>query len=94
MSGERIMWQTVVYRAFIDATADTSFNKTTATELEKQRADSWIRGNGKDFREVCGHAGMDPDFLHEAYVSGRINRELLRGEGCEFLTQQRVRSRA
>jgi len=50
----------------------------------KRDADAWIKGDSKDYRRVCDWAGMDPDFIRDAYMSGRINREALRKSGVEI----------
>jgi hypothetical protein len=67
---EQIMWQSVVFRAFLDATGEE--------RNPRDEANSWIRRGGRDFKRVVSMAGMDPDFLREAYVSGRMNPNLLR----------------
>ena len=69
-SPEQILWQSVVLRALIDATG----NK----ETERTEADAWIRFGGKKFQAVVTMAGMNPDFVREAYIAGRVNPDLLR----------------
>ena len=74
MKPEQRLWQSVVYQAFIDATSPD-------TRASTQRdADAWIKGCGKNFRFACLNAGVDPDFLSEAYRNGRVNRELLKSK--------------
>lgn len=77
MTPEQRLWQAVVHRAFLDATNDDP--QTTENILAKREADTWISRCGKDFREVCSLAGMDADFLSEAYRTGRVRARLLRG---------------
>lgn len=78
MNGERLLWQHVIYKAFIDATAlDPTCPKNS---VEKMRADRWIRDCGRDFRDVCYMAGFDPDFLSDAYKAGRVDPDMLRGD--------------
>lgn len=72
---ERDMWQAVLVQAFVDATYPREDLKL---QHEKRKADSWIRSAGTDFRFVCNLAGMDADFLRDAYVAGRVSRERLR----------------
>lgn len=76
MTPEQLLWQAVVFKAARDATAvDPSGDENRAAKIQ---ADSWLRGGSRDFREACSNAGMDPAFIREAYVSGRIDAELLR----------------
>lgn len=76
MSPEQHLWQSVIERAFVDATAPVS-NDDTEARAKRQAAD-WIRGCGKDFREVCSLAGMDADFLSDAFREGRVDRVALK----------------
>jgi hypothetical protein len=73
-SAERELWQTVVFLAVKDALEGRDQYKAPLSQVQ---ADRWIRGGGKDFRLVCSLAGIEPEFLREAYVSGRIRLELL-----------------
>ena len=78
MSPEKRLWQSVVVKALTDATAvDPSSDEDLRA---KREADSWLRGGGKDFRRVCSLAGFDPDFIRDAYTSGRVDGELLRSK--------------
>lgn len=81
-SPERSLWQAVVYQAFVDATApDPSHRESVRAHREsvraKRDAHDWISGS-RSFRTVCALAGMDPDFLSEAYRAGRVNRSVLK----------------
>ncbi|MFG6573201.1 hypothetical protein ACGYLO_16530 [Sulfitobacter sp. 1A13353] len=79
-AASREMWQSVLHRAFLDATYD---GDARADRMEQITADRWIRQCGKDFRTVCEMAGMDADFLSEAYRAGKVDRHLLKGsEEC------------
>jgi hypothetical protein len=69
-SPEQQLWQAVLLNAFMDATRGNP--SQTPDRHGMNSADGWIRGGGKDFRIVCALAGMDPDFLRQAYVSGRV----------------------
>lgn len=75
-AASREMWQAVLHRAFLDATYD---GDARADKMEQITCDRWIRQCGKDFRQVCALAGMDADFLSDAYKSGRVDRHLLKG---------------
>ena len=76
MTPEKRLWQSVVLRAVLDATAiDPSSDENRRA---KPDADRWLHNGGRDFREACSLAGFDPDFIRGAYTSGRINAELLR----------------
>jgi len=68
-SPEQMLWQAVVLRAFLDATG-------TKKRL-REVADSCIRSSGY-FKVVVNRAGMDPDFLRDAYVAKRVDPKLLR----------------
>jgi len=69
-SPEQILWQSVVLRALMDATGNQ--------EKERTEADAWIRFGGKKFQSVVTMAGMNPDFVRDAYIAGRVNPDLLR----------------
>jgi len=75
ISGEQYLWQSVVRQAVVDAAYR---GEDRESRHEKVMADHWLRGNGSDFRHVCNLAVIDPDFLHEAYVNGRIDRDRLK----------------
>jgi hypothetical protein len=80
ISPERKLWQEVIYQAFIDATSESD---TKEWRCARPEADAWIRGCGRNFRQVCAMAGMDPDFLSESYIAGRVNPDLLRNGDTE-----------
>ena len=73
---ETKLWQAVVYQALRDATFTSEAKEA---KLNQRRADAWLRNGGADFRMVCDLAGFDPPFIRDAYLSGRIDAELLRG---------------
>jgi hypothetical protein len=76
ISPEKRLWQTVVYRALIDATAE---NPAGPENIRAKRdAISWLKTGGRDFRKVCSLAEIDPDFVREAFLAGRIDPVLLR----------------
>lgn len=75
MTPEHTLWQSVLLQALTDATYDGANDDLLR---EKRDADGWLRGFSRDFRRVCALAQIDPDFVRESYVAGRINPELLR----------------
>lgn len=81
MTPEQHLWQSVVLKACSDAThpAPGPYAKNYSEVMQaKREADKWLRGCGRDMRQVCALAGMDPDFVSEAYIGGRIDADLLR----------------
>lgn len=71
MTPETKLWQSVVLRAILDAYGNE--------RKERVNADAWLRYGGHDFRDVCAMAGMDQVFIRQAYVTGRINVDILKG---------------
>jgi hypothetical protein len=76
MSPEQLLWQTVIEKAFIDAINPDPANAEDRNQ--KSVATNWIRNCGRDFRLVCTLAGMDPNFLSDAFKANKINRETLK----------------
>lgn len=70
----RRMWQHVVLLAVRDAVVPYSSKDGKHNRIA---ADRWLRFGGKDFRQVCTSAGLDPDFIRDAYLSGRIDYKAL-----------------
>jgi len=81
MTPEKRLWQTVLYKALIDATAQDPQGDENLRE--KRRATDWLTKGGKDFRTVCALAEVDPDFVRDAFLAGKINSELLRASEAE-----------
>ena len=67
---ERRVWLDVIDRALTDAHYT---GKRVPDQVEARRTDIWFRTMSDDFQTVCALAGIDPHFLRDAYVSGRIN---------------------
>lgn len=86
-AGSREMWQAVLHRAFVDATYD---GPQRYEQQAQREAHSWIASCGKDFRQVCALAGMDADFLSNAYNSGRVDRALLKGADRDYQTTKPI----
>ena len=78
MTPEQKMWQSVVVKAALDATSNPS--SSSDDYIAQKNADVWLRTGSRDFKEVCSLAGLDPDFIREAYIGGRINADLLRSK--------------
>jgi len=81
MSPEQILWQSVVYKALIDATAVNPSGRED--RLAKDTADRWFRRGGADYHEVCALAGIDADFMRDNYMAGKIDGKLLRAMAPE-----------
>jgi hypothetical protein len=73
-SGERELWQTVVFLAVKEALELKAGMDPT---LDRRRAEEWIRLGRRDFRLVCHLAGVDPAFIRSNFLAGRINLDLL-----------------
>ncbi len=81
-SSEQVFWQNVLLMAVHDATIPSD-QMTDEGRRNRDAADSWIRSAGRDFKRVCSWAGFDPEFIHDAYVAGRIDGVALRnGRGA------------
>jgi len=82
MTPEQTLWQSVVVKTALDATSnpEPSSKDYFAQKLIKRDADAWMRAGCDDFKEVCNLAGLDPDFIQQAYIGGRINADLLRSK--------------
>lgn len=71
LSACQALWQEVLLMGILNAHGRAC--DPNRASLDRHQSDQWIRSNCKDFRMVCDLAGMDSDFVHEAYVSGRID---------------------
>jgi len=78
MTPEQKMWQSEVVIGALDATTKPS--SSSEEFIAQKQADAWLRTGCADFKEVCNLAGLDPDFIREAYIGGRINADLLRSK--------------
>lgn len=79
---EKTLWQQVLVQAVHDALSPNKLGKGAKgggmiTELDRHLAAQWISRGGHDFRLVCSLAGVDPDFLREAFNNGRIDHARL-----------------
>lgn len=72
---EVFLWRAVVVRALEDAcyvvrkTGNAKTKWYSPAAGEQREARDWLIGNGRDFREVCTLAGLDPDAVHERAVA-------------------------
>ncbi len=77
----RNMWGKVVLNEVLAALWEgntcNSKGYPSPAEFARRHADSWLRNCGRDMREVCDLAGIDPEFLSQAYISGRIKKAVL-----------------
>lgn len=81
----RTIWLAVIYQALEDAT--TKRDATHAVERAQARA--WLSGMGKDFREVCALAGVEPD-----QVRARAQHMITQADaGAVFRTHRPGRTR-
>lgn len=72
-SAARAMWQAVLYAALRDANGIVA--ATNGGENPKKiisQAQSWL--GTRDFYEVCAHAGVDSNFILDAYRAGRFRK--------------------
>jgi hypothetical protein len=76
MTGEQRLWQEVVLMAVTDATNPAPHN--SEEYRAKIEACEWLEDGKSDFRRVCDLAGMDPNFVRDAFRAGRIDREAIR----------------
>lgn len=67
---EQELWQTVVYNAILE-----SLYPGEGRERRNAKRDAirWIEFGGRDFKRVCSLAGLDPDFIQDAWRAGRFN---------------------
>lgn len=83
---QQLLWQAVVLRALYDATNDhpTGYKRKHAPGSSREetryrlQAIAWITEGGDDFRAVCTLAGLDPDFIQDAFMAGKIDGRRLR----------------
>jgi hypothetical protein len=71
MTPERQMWQEVVLQAFMDIGGRNLSTSPGSEEMDRRNAMNWP--GSRDFHMVCTWAGIDPDFLFDAYRSGRLD---------------------
>ena len=68
---ETDMWQSVILKALLDATQTTD-------RYNQRVSDAWFRSRCFNFKFVCTMAGMDPEFIADAYENDRFDREILK----------------
>ena len=72
MHGYRELWQQVVTLALRDALH--SDPGSLEDRRAKRDAIRWFEQAGRDFREVCTLAGLDPDAVHSRWKAGTMVR--------------------
>ncbi|RXF69235.1 hypothetical protein [Hansschlegelia zhihuaiae] len=65
---DRALWCAVIRQALTDATRTIAPSEPNRAHVEQRQARTWFTGAGKDFRDVCYLAGMDPDAVRERAV--------------------------
>jgi len=73
----RALWKAALHQKLVDATSDHPKQDLEGQRAKKQALQD-INGNTRNFRFVCVCAGMDSDFVREAFMGGRIDPALLR----------------
>ena len=86
-SPERRLFIAVLSQAVHDAFS------SHVPKLEKQQARSWLTGNGKDFKNICEHAGRSAQYVFE-----KIRKKILKANGWNVdvsmrTTPPRIRKR-
>lgn len=62
VASEQAVWRAVIVQALMDASSNS---KKQENLQSKQEALVWLRGNSKDFLEVCQNAGFEPEFVRD-----------------------------
>lgn len=75
--GYKRLWQEVLVRAVQDAQGiGLSGGQATAAEIRAGQKDAQDWFGTPHFEVVCLRAGMDPDFINDAYKAGKLNKPL------------------
>lgn len=74
MSPEQRLWQEVVFKTIIDAMSNQD-SPCDDEWISRKQAREWMKGDTRDFFEVCTLAGIDPHFLRENFAAGKIRLE-------------------
>ena len=74
MTPDQRLWQDVAFRAIIDALSSLDINNEME-RLERRAAREWMKGDTRDFFDVCTRAGLDPHFVREKFAAGKIRIE-------------------
>lgn len=62
VASEQAIWRAVIVQTLMDA----SSNSKKKENLQwKEEALIWLRGNSRDFMEVCHYAGFEPEFVRD-----------------------------
>ncbi len=67
VKGQRRLWRKVIVQALFDAVGRIQMIDVTASEARRQvltdQARAWFVDGGRDFREVCGLAAWEPEWV-------------------------------
>lgn len=77
IDGCRQLWCAVLMRAVMDALSPNPYSDVD--RRAKRDAISWLDGGGRDFKQVCTLAGLDPEAVHDAWKSGRFTMPMVQG---------------
>lgn len=75
MTPEQRLWQSVLLTAVQDAVYD---GENVELQNAQRAAAIWLDKAGRDFREVCTLAGMDPQFIADAWRNGKLTKDSLK----------------
>lgn len=87
-STERAMWGAVVERVILDAkrnpdnmSKNSRSDGVTRAEMLNARGDAlrWLRGNTRDFRDVCTNAGLEPNEVKRLAIL-KLGEEVIWGD--------------
>ena len=79
-SPEEKLFQAVLLQAFEDV---STLSGSKQESYLKKDAHDWILDNGKNFKNVCWCAGLDPDYVHDRYI------KLVKNGSIKFTELQR-----
>ena len=85
MKNEQRLWQQVVFLAVKDALEPDEPIRAHGSgkvlrywpSIDKLNAIWWIHDGGREYETACNLAEIDPEFLREAFIAGRVDTELL-----------------
>lgn len=66
------IWRSVIFQAIIDA---TNCSKKKKNKMIKIKALQWLKGDTQDFKEICSHAELDPEYVKNKVTSWLQNRQ-------------------
>ena len=66
------LWQSVLAQMINDALAENPYSPED--RRARDAAIKWFERGGRDFEMTCAFAGQDPEYVMEAWKSGRLTR--------------------